>query len=109
MVVDFTAKWCGPCKLIMPLLESLAKENPEVTFLKVDVDELASVAEECEIKAMPTILFFKEGKLLHKIVGGYKTEITKKVAELSALWFPTISLLLFLLSIVKLYLKSNLQ
>ncbi|KAF4359537.1 hypothetical protein F8388_003540 [Cannabis sativa] len=84
VVVDFTATWCGPCRVIGPILADLAKKTPNVVFLKVDVDELQDVATEWEIEAMPTILFLKEGKIVDKIVGAKKDELVEKVARYSA-------------------------
>ncbi|GAV86697.1 Thioredoxin domain-containing protein [Cephalotus follicularis] len=80
IVVDFTATWCGPCRAMAPILAEIARKIPTVTFLKVDVDELRSVAEEWEIEAMPTFLFFKEGKLVDKIVGADKDGLQLKIA-----------------------------
>ncbi|KAI5656111.1 hypothetical protein M9H77_24904 [Catharanthus roseus] len=79
IVVDFTASWCGPCRFIAPVLAELAKKLPHVMFLKVDVDDLEKVAEEFEVKAMPTFLFFKDGKQIDKVVGAKKEELQQKV------------------------------
>lgn len=62
VVVDFYATWCGPCKMIAPQIEEMEANLPEVVFCKVDVDEAEDVAHEHGINAMPTFIFFKDGK-----------------------------------------------
>ncbi|OIW03514.1 hypothetical protein TanjilG_31027 [Lupinus angustifolius] len=81
IVVDFTATWCGPCRFIAPIFAEIAKKTPEVTFLKVDVDELKTVAEEWGVEAMPTFLFVKEGKVVDKVVGANKEDLHLKIAK----------------------------
>ncbi|XP_004232447.1 thioredoxin H-type 2 [Solanum lycopersicum] len=81
LVVDFTASWCGPCKFIAPFLAELAKKIPTVTFLKVDVDELKSVATDWAVEAMPTFMFIKEGKIVDKVVGAKKDELQQTIAK----------------------------
>lgn len=70
-VTDFTAKWCGPCKAVAPVYEALAKEHPDVAFLKVDIDdeELASVVETARISAVPTFQFHRAGEQLGEVRG----------------------------------------
>lgn len=69
VVVDFYATWCGPCKMISPKLEELSKTYTNVTFIKVDVDELPDVAQIAEVKAMPTFHIFVGGERSAVIVG----------------------------------------
>ncbi|XP_052203664.1 thioredoxin H1-like [Diospyros lotus] len=72
VVVDFTASWCGPCRLIAPVLAEIAKKMPHVIFLKVDVDDQKSIAEDYGVEAMPTFIFMKEGTIVDKMVGANK-------------------------------------
>ncbi|KDP32674.1 hypothetical protein JCGZ_13672 [Jatropha curcas] len=81
VVVDFTASWCGPCRFISPLLAELAKKLPNVIFLKVDVDELQTVAQDWAVEAMPTFIFLKEGNILDKMLGANKDELQQKIAK----------------------------
>ena len=64
VVVDFTAQWCGPCQMIKPKFEAMSNEFTDVLFLKVDVDENDETAEAHNIQAMPTFMFFRDGKKL---------------------------------------------
>lgn len=69
-VIDFHASWCGPCKRLTPALKDLAKEHGKtVKFYSVDIDDNASLADKLRISAVPTIFFYKEGKLVKKETG----------------------------------------
>ncbi len=81
-VVDFYADWCGPCVAIAPKYIELASKHTDVHFLKVNVDKGEAIAEEFAIEAMPTFLFFKNGKQVDKIVGADIKSIENKVLSL---------------------------
>src|SRR5688572_24332399 len=70
VLVDFWAEWCGPCRMIGPVVEELAKEyDGKAVIGKVNVDDNPQVASQFGIRSIPTILFFKGGKLVDKQVG----------------------------------------
>ncbi len=70
LVVDCTASWCGPCKLISPLIDKLADEySDRAKVLKLDLDENRSVAKRFGIKSIPAVMFFKQGELMETMVG----------------------------------------
>ena len=67
--VDFYADWCGPCKMVAPVLESLAPEHANVKFIKVNVDTLPDVAQGYGIMSIPTMLAVKEGQVAASALG----------------------------------------
>ncbi|MDR1202985.1 MAG: thioredoxin [Tannerellaceae bacterium] len=70
MVLDFWAEWCGPCRMIGPIIEDLAEEyTGRVTIGKIDVDNNNDVVSKFGIRNIPTVLFFKDGKVVDKLVG----------------------------------------
>jgi len=82
VVVDFYASWCGPCKILSPMLEDLAGPlTNKVKFVKINVDEANTLAQRMEIQAMPTLLFFKNGKVVDRSVGLPSRELLKTRLE----------------------------
>jgi thioredoxin 1 len=70
VIVDFWAEWCGPCKLIAPLLDEIAKEKSgSVKVAKVNVDQNQSLSSKYNIRAIPSLLFFKNGQLRDQVTG----------------------------------------
>ncbi len=81
-VVDFWAPWCGPCKTLGPILDTVAQENPGVQVVKVDVDENSDLSVEYGIRSIPTVFIFKSGELVNKFVGvKSKEEITNLISQ----------------------------
>ncbi|MDG1890890.1 MAG: thioredoxin [Verrucomicrobiota bacterium] len=69
-LVDFWAEWCGPCKMLSPVLEELSKENEgKIHIFKANVDENQQLAVQFNIRSIPTLLFFKDGEVQEQVVG----------------------------------------
>lgn len=83
VMVDFWATWCGPCKMIAPFIDELAKEYAgKIKIGKIDVDSNSKVATEYGVMSIPTIIFFKNGKVLNQIVGAVsKLDLKRNIEE----------------------------
>jgi len=83
LIVDCWAEWCGPCRMIGPIIEDLAKEmSGKAVFGKLNVDENMQTSNKYRISAIPTLLVFKDGKLLDKLVGAYpKATLAGKIQK----------------------------
>ena len=79
VVVEFYANWCGPCKQIVPKIEGLFKDFPDLNLLKVDVDECEDLTSEYDIRAMPTFVFIKNNKILDVFTGANIDEVKKYI------------------------------
>tara|TARA_Y100000817_G_scaffold116690_1_gene91463 strand:+ start:119 stop:442 length:324 start_codon:yes stop_codon:yes gene_type:complete len=79
VLVDFWAEWCGPCKMLTPIIEELAEEYADrAVIAKVNVDQASSIAQQYSIRSIPALLFFKNGAVEQQLVGAVpKEEITK--------------------------------
>ncbi|KXZ39910.1 thioredoxin [Alkalithermobacter thermoalcaliphilus JW-YL-7 = DSM 7308] len=80
-VVDFFANWCGPCKMLAPVFESLSEEMQNVKFLKVDIDKDIQLAQRFNITSVPTMIVFKNGKVVDTIMGFRPKEMIKSQIE----------------------------
>ncbi len=70
LVVDYTASWCGPCRLISPYIDQLAEEyEGRAKVVKIDLDQNPEQAKELGIRSLPSVLFFKDGEMVEKMVG----------------------------------------
>lgn len=80
--VDFYADWCGPCKMTGPILEQLAGERKDITFMKVNVDENNDLASQYSVFSIPTFVIFKDGQVVSQFSGamgkeGFEQELQK--------------------------------
>jgi thioredoxin 1 len=81
VLVDFWAEWCGPCKMIAPILEQIADEQAgRLTLSKLDVDQNMETARRYEVMSIPTLILFKEGEPVHRLVGAKsKAQLEKEL------------------------------
>lgn len=70
VVVDMYADWCGPCKMMAPVVEELSQSHPEIKFCKLNVDHAPGIAARYRVMSIPTFLIFRDGDLAGTIVGG---------------------------------------
>ena len=68
-LVDFSASWCGPCRMVKPILEDVETFMPEIKFYNIDVDDCEDIAREYRIFSIPSLLIFKNGEVLDTMVG----------------------------------------
>lgn len=69
VLVDFWAEWCGPCKMIAPILDEIASEHDNLKIAKVNVDENSAIAQRYQVMSIPTLLVFKDGEVAKRMVG----------------------------------------
>jgi len=80
ILVDFSAEWCGPCRMLTPILDALAVElKDKVKFAQIDVDQAPKTTSTFQITSVPTMILFKKGKELNRIVGLKDQETLKKI------------------------------
>ncbi len=81
VVVDCFAEWCGPCKMLSPIIDELAEELTDVNFYKLNVDESVEVVRKYNIMSIPTILIFNDGELVNQSVGFKSKEELKDLLK----------------------------
>ncbi|CAA3008710.1 thioredoxin H-type [Olea europaea subsp. europaea] len=82
VIANFSATWCGPCRMIAPFYSELSEKHPSLMFLVIDVDELIDFSTTWDIKATPTFFFLRDGQQFDKLVGANKPELQKKITAL---------------------------
>lgn len=83
VVANFSASWCGPCRVIAPVYAEMSKTYPQLMFLTIDVDDLMDFSSSWDIRATPAFFFLKNGQQVDKLVGANKPELEKKVQALA--------------------------
>ena len=81
-LVDFYADWCGPCKMLGPILEEVSHEYPEVDFIKINVDNEQELAAEYRIMSIPAVFMFKDGEMVGKTGGLQPKEAIKNFIDM---------------------------
>ena len=83
VIVDFWAEWCGPCKMIAPVLEDIATEHPDsIQVAKLNVDDNPNIARRFDVMSIPTLLVFSEGVVKRRLVGAKgKAQLLEELAE----------------------------
>jgi thioredoxin 1 len=82
VLVDFTAAWCPPCRVMKPILDELAAEQPDLKFVQLDTDSDQQVAAEYGVLSMPTFMLFRHGQVVQRLVGSRpKTRLRAELGE----------------------------
>lgn len=82
VLLDFYANWCGPCRMVSPIVDQIAEENPAYLVGKINVDEEQELAQEFGVVSIPTLVVIKHGKIVNQIVGARpKAQILAMLAE----------------------------
>lgn len=80
-IIDFWAEWCGPCRMISPIIEQIAEENPDIKVGKVNVDFNQDLSTKYNIRSIPTILFIKGNEIVDKVVGAVPKDRIQAVVD----------------------------
>ena len=79
VLIDFWAAWCGPCKMMSPVIDKLAEDHPEIKVAKINIDEEMELAQKYGVMSIPTVVLFKEGQAVDASVGYVPKEAIEKM------------------------------
>ena len=79
VLVDFFANWCGPCKMLSPVLEKISEENNNIKIVKVNIDEASELAIDNEVEVVPTMILYNNGKIVERLEGYMDEEELKEI------------------------------
>lgn len=74
VLLDFWAAWCGPCKMLSPVVDAIAEERPDIKVGKINVDEQSALATEFQVMSIPTLVVIQEGKVVNRLMGAVPKE-----------------------------------
>lgn len=74
VLLDFWASWCGPCRMVLPIVEQIAEENPHIKVGKVNVDEQPELASQFQVVSIPSLFVLKDGKIINQSLGAKPKE-----------------------------------
>jgi thioredoxin 1 len=81
-IIDFWAQWCGPCRILGPIIDTLATENTDINIYKIDVDGSPESCAKYGIRSIPTVLFLKDGEVVDKFTGAKSKEFIQEKIDL---------------------------
>ena len=81
IVVDFYADWCGPCKMLSPILEEVSEDYQDIKFVKINVDENEELAAEFGIMSIPAVFMLKDGNIVNKFLGAQSKRVVEEQVE----------------------------